>query len=92
MAHTSQEKHKLLNRIRRIRGQVEGIEKVIRDDGECFATLQTVAACRGALNGLMAEIMEEHVRSHIIDNTRKPTNEQLKAAEDLIDVVNAYLK
>ncbi len=92
MAHTVQEKQKLLNRIRRIRGQAGAIEKVIREDGDCFATLQTVAACRGALNGLMAEIMEEHVRSHILDRSRKPTGEQVKAAEDLIDVVNAYLK
>jgi DNA-binding FrmR family transcriptional regulator len=92
MAHTVQEKQKLLNRIRRIRGQMEGVEKIIAEDGDCFATLQTVAACRGALNGLMAEIMEGHVRSHIIDTARKPSREQLKAAEDLIDVVNTYLK
>ena len=54
--------------------------------------LQTIAACRGAINGLMAEVMEGHVRYHVMDPDRKPTSEQAEAAEELIELVNRYLK
>ncbi len=92
MAHTIKNKKRLLNRIRRIRGQVDAIEKALEQEQECSVTLQTIAACRGAMNGLMAEIVEDHIRFHLVDPKRKPTSAQLDAAQDLIDVVNAYLK
>jgi DNA-binding FrmR family transcriptional regulator len=62
------------------------------DDQECSKVLQTIAACRGAINGLMAEVMEGHVRYHVMDPDRKPTSEQAEAAEELIELVNRYLK
>jgi DNA-binding FrmR family transcriptional regulator len=92
MAHTTKDKEKLLNRVRRIKGQVSAIEKALGDDHECSRVLQTIAACRGAINGLMAEVMEGHVRYHVIDPKRKPTAEQADAADELIDIVNRYLK
>jgi DNA-binding FrmR family transcriptional regulator len=92
MAHTTKDKEKLLNRVRRIKGQVRAIEKALDDDHECSRVLQTIAACRGAINGLMAEVMEGHVRYHVIDPKRKPTAEQADAADELIDIVNRYLK
>jgi len=92
MAHTTKDKEKLLNRVRRIKGQVSAIEKALDDDHECSRVLQTIAACRGAINGLMAEVMEGHVRYHVIDPKRKPTAEQADAADELIDIVNRYLK
>jgi len=93
MAHTSRDKKKLLNRIRRIRGQVDAIERALEGDlDECSAILQTIAACRGAINGLMAEIIEDHIRFHVVDPERQPTSEQALAAQEVIDVVNAYLK
>ncbi len=61
-------------------------------DGDCATLLQTIAATRGALNGLMAQILEGHVREHVIDPGRKPTQAQLEAADELVDVVKAYLK
>jgi FrmR/RcnR family transcriptional regulator, repressor of frmRAB operon len=92
MAHTTKDKEKLLNRVRRIKGQISAIEKALDDDQECSKVLQTIAACRGAINGLMAEVMEGHVRYHVIDPERKPSSEQKEAAEELIELVNRYLK
>jgi DNA-binding FrmR family transcriptional regulator len=92
MAHTTKDKEKLLNRVRRIKGQIEAIEKALEEDQECSRVLQTIAACRGAINGLMAEVVEGHIRFHVIDPRQKPTSEQAEAAEELIELVNRYLK
>src|SRR2546427_1852225 len=67
MAHTQRDKKKLLDRIRRIRGQVNAVEKAVEEERECSAVLQTLAACRGAINGLLAEIIEGHVEHHLAD-------------------------
>jgi DNA-binding FrmR family transcriptional regulator len=83
---------KLLNRVRRIKGQIRAIEKALDGDQECSKVLQTIAACRGTSNGLMAEVMEGPVRYHAIHPQGKPTSEQTEAAEELIDVVNRSLK
>ena len=87
MAHTTKDKKKLLGRVRRIRGQVEAIERAIDTKQECFSVLQLMAACRGALNGLMAEVMEGHVRFHVLSTSERQNSPQAKAAEELIDVV-----
>lgn len=91
MAHTIRDKVKLLARIRRIKGQVEGIERALEsEDKDCDAILQNVTACRGALNSLMFEIIEGHVHMHVLPS--KHTAEQEKAADILMEVVRAYLK
>jgi DNA-binding FrmR family transcriptional regulator len=92
MAHLARDKKKLLNRVRRIRGQVEAIERALEEEGECSSMLQLIAGARGALNGLMAEVAEGHIRGHVIDPDRKPSDAQLEAADELVDLVHAYLK
>jgi FrmR/RcnR family transcriptional regulator, repressor of frmRAB operon len=92
MAHTSKDKTKLLSRVRRIRGQVEAIERALDKEDECASVLQLMAACRGALNGLMAEVMEGHIRFHVLAPNNRKNSPQVEAAEELIDVVRAYLK
>ena len=92
MAHTIRDKKKLLNRVRRISGQVRAIEKALEDEQDCHVMLQTIAACRGAINGLMAEVIEGHIRFHIIDPNEKPKSAKAQAAQELMDVVNTYLK
>lgn len=92
MAHTIHGKEKLLARIKRIKGQVNGIEKALEDEGDCSELLQAVASCRGALNGLIAELIEGHVMEHVIDRQRKPSADQVQAAEELLAVVKAYFR
>jgi FrmR/RcnR family transcriptional regulator, repressor of frmRAB operon len=92
MAHITKDKEKLLVRVRRIRGQVEAIERSLAEEHDCSEMLQLVAACRGALNGLMAELVEGHIRYHVLDSKKGADSSQAEAAEELIDVVRTYLK
>ncbi len=80
----------MLSRIRRIKGQAEAIERALQGEGECEAILQLVASCRGALNGLMAELIEGHVRFHVLSPEQKTLPSQLEAANELISVVKRY--
>jgi DNA-binding FrmR family transcriptional regulator len=92
MQHRTHSKEKLILRTHRIAGQVKALEKAIENDVECASILQHLAACRGALNGLMSELVEEHILFHVLDPNKKPTAGQTEAAEQLVDIVNAYLK
>jgi DNA-binding FrmR family transcriptional regulator len=92
MAHTIRDKTKLLNRVRRIRGQIEAVERAIEREQDCSSILHAIAACHGAIKGLMAEVIEGHVRFHVVDPDRQPTSDQAQAAQELIDVIKAYLK
>ena len=87
MPHLIHDKKKLLDRVKRIRGQIDAVEKGLFEDRDCVVILQTLAACRGAFNGLMGEIIEGHIRDHVVDQDREPTSEQTKAALELIDVI-----
>ena len=92
MAHTVQEKAKLLNRVGRLRGQVNALERALRDEEGCSEILQLLAACRGAVNALMAEVMEGHVKSHVLDPKRSPTAAQKKSADEVVALIRRYLK
>ena len=92
MSHTVREKAKLLARVRRIRGQVEALERALEAEKGCTEVLQQIAAVRGAMNGLMTEVLEEHVLTHIASASITSHSERQKGAEELIDVVRAYLK
>jgi DNA-binding FrmR family transcriptional regulator len=92
VAHTVREKAKLIARVRRIRGQVEAVERGLEAEIGCAEVLQLIASVRGAMNGLMAEVMEDHIRMHVVDPDREPDSERAKGAEELIDVVRTYLK
>ena len=91
MTHHASEKTKLLNRLRRIRGQLEAIERAVEDDSDCAKVLQQATACRGALDGFIAEVIEDHVRDHMLDPAAPKDDPRVRAAEDLIAVVHAYL-
>ncbi len=92
MSHMIREKPKLLKRVRRIRGQVEAVERALDAEIGCADIMQLIAAVRGAINGLMAEVMQDHIRVHAIDPERQPDPERAQATEALIDVVRSYLK
>jgi DNA-binding FrmR family transcriptional regulator len=87
---TIREKSKLLTRVRRIRGQVEALERGLENEVGCADMLMLIASVRGAVNGLMAEVMEDHMRRHVVDPGRERARAQ--GAEELIEVVRAYLK
>ncbi len=85
---TQSDRAKLLARARRIRGQIEAVERALANDAEdCADTLQLLAASRGAINGLMAELMEGHIREHI---GRGRASRDV--TDDLLAIVRAYLK
>jgi DNA-binding FrmR family transcriptional regulator len=92
MSHTITEKHKLLARVRRIRGQVEAVERAIRSEAGCDVVMHLIAGVRGATAGLMASVLEDHVRMHLVDADRKRSAAGSGAAEQLVDAVHAYLK
>jgi DNA-binding FrmR family transcriptional regulator len=91
MAHLEREKQKLVARIRRIRGQVDAIERSLSSDEDCANVLMLLANVRGGINSLMAEVLEDHVRNHMMGPERK-AELSTELAEDLIDLVRAYLK
>jgi FrmR/RcnR family transcriptional regulator, repressor of rcnA expression len=88
MSHTSREKLDLLNRTKKIVGQLEGVERALGEDESCADVLQRLAAARGAINSLMAELMEDHILHHMPRNNKSTA----EAAEDLIEIVRTYLK
>jgi DNA-binding FrmR family transcriptional regulator len=86
------EKQKLLARIRRIKGQVEAIERALDGEAGCEQVMHLIAGARGAMAGLMAEVVEDHVRTHLVDAEKHPNALNGEAAEQLLDVVRTYLK
>jgi DNA-binding FrmR family transcriptional regulator len=92
MSHTVQDKQKLLARVRRIRGQVEAIERALDGEAGCEKVMHLIAAARGAMAGLMAEVVEDHVRTHLVDEDKHPGALNREAVDQLLGVVGAYLK
>jgi DNA-binding FrmR family transcriptional regulator len=91
MAHTAHDK-KLLHRVRRLRGQIEGVERAMEAGQDCASILHLLAASRGAMSGLMAEVLEGHVREHLVDPDRERSTARAAAARQLIDVVRSYVR
>lgn len=92
MSHTIKEKQKLLARVRRLRGQIDAIERALEADAGCDKVIHLLAGARGAMAGLMAEVVEEHVLTHLVDADKYPGALDQEAAEQLIDVVRTYLR
>jgi DNA-binding FrmR family transcriptional regulator len=92
MSHTAKEKTKLINRVKRIKGQVEAVERALEAETECSEILHLVAATRGGLNGLMAELIEDHIHAHVASPDIESDAERIKGADDLIDIIHTYLK
>lgn len=91
MSHTIKEKSKLLARVRRLKGQVEAVERALEAEIGCADVLQLVASIRGAVNGLTAELIEDHIRLHVVgpDLTDRDRH---RGADELVEVVRTYLK
>ena len=88
--HTLQNKAKLLTRVRRIQGQATALEKQLTQEADCTAVLQQIAAIRGAVNGLMAAVIEEHVTEHMVN---EPVLAQRQQDLDVVlQIIKSYFK
>jgi DNA-binding FrmR family transcriptional regulator len=90
LSHTKREKLKLLNRVRRVRGQIEAVERAIDEEQGCANVLHLIVAARGAMSSLMTEVIEDHIRLHVVGPLKG--TERSRGAEELIEAVQAYLK
>ena len=92
MSHITANQKELATRINRVQGQLEGIKEAIAQDRDCAAILQQVAACRGAINGLMAEIVEGEIKYHVLNPNAKANSSEARAADQLVEVLRRYIK
>jgi DNA-binding FrmR family transcriptional regulator len=90
MSHTIREKNKLIARVNRIKGQLDAFAKAIEVEQDCYQVIQLLSSCRGAMNGLMSEVVEGHIREHIVQAENK--EEAAESAEELIDIMKSFLK
>ena len=91
MSHTVKGKNQLITRVRRIRGQAEALERALDNEMDGSAILQQIAAIRGAVNGLMAEVLEGHLREHLGPDVAD-SKERADDLEQVVAVVRSYLK
>ncbi|KQR32457.1 transcriptional regulator [Rhizobium sp. Leaf155] len=90
MSHTIRDKDKLLARIRRMKGQMEAVERALEGGKPCGDVLQLLASVRGALSGLTGEVMQEHLHEHVVHAAND--EERAKAAEELAQVLKTYIR
>ena len=92
MSHTIKQKQDLLLRAKRIQGQVDALVRSLDEERDCTEVLHVMSAARGAMNSLMAELLEGHIRDHVLTGKQKPTPKQVLAADEVIEMVKSYLK
>ncbi|WP_374557524.1 formaldehyde-responsive transcriptional repressor FrmR [Thermomonas sp.] len=94
MPHSPDDKKRATTRLRRIRGQVDALERAVEAGSECAPILQQLAALRGAVNGLMAEILDSHLREEFTQLATDPKirRQHQQSIDDVIALVRSYLK
>ena len=90
MSHTIRSKEKLVARVRRLKGQVEAVERALEAEAGCGAVLQLLASIRGALNGLNGELLEQHLHEHVLH--ARDEAERHAAAEELASILKTYMR
>lgn len=90
MSHTIREKPRLLGRVRRLKGQMEAVERALEAETPCGEVLQLLASIRGALNGLTGEVMDDHLREHVLEAATQ--DERRRAVEELSGVLKTYVR
>ena len=91
MPHTPEEKRRVLSRVHRIRGQLDALERAVENGAECGPVLQQIAAVRGAVNGLMAGVLESHLREELAPLANADGARQ-SSVDDAIALIRAYLR
>lgn len=92
MSHTSKNQAKLLARVRRLKGQIEAIERSLEAEAPCGEVLNLVASVRGAVTGLTSELIEDHIREHVSNPDKDGNAARAQGAAELIEVVRTYLR
>lgn len=90
MAHTFKDKAKIISRVNRIKGQLDAFAKALEAEQDCYQNMQLLASCRGALNGLMMDVVEGHIRDHIVEAENKKS--AAESGEELIEIMKSFLK
>jgi FrmR/RcnR family transcriptional regulator, repressor of frmRAB operon len=90
MSHTIRDKQKLIKRVGRIGGQIEALKRALEEEQDCGRVLHLIAASRGAMNSLMSEVLEGHLRAHF--EHPASGSRRTESVEEIVDVVRAYLK
>lgn len=89
--HSPEEKKRVLLRVRRMRGQLEALERALEAGADCAPVLQQLAALRGAVNGLMSGVLESHLRETLGPDDASPTARQA-GIDDAVALVRSYLR
>ncbi len=92
MAHVLEAKKKIITRIRRIKGQLDAVERGLEEGIDCYSVLQTLTASRGGLNGLIGELIEAHIKEHVMSDMNNPKSASDKSALELIKLMKTYWK
>lgn len=90
MSHLSRDKSKLITRLRRIKGQLAGVERALEAEADCGEVLRQIASIRGAITGLTSEVIEEHMRNHVVSAPTAIEREQ--GAAEMIQILKSYMK
>ena len=90
MAHTAREKEKILSRINRMKGQLDAVAKALDGDRDCYEIMRLLASCRGAINGLMGDVIEGHIRDHIVQAETK--KDAAQSGEEIIEIMKSFWK
>jgi DNA-binding FrmR family transcriptional regulator len=92
MPEPIEDRQKLVNRVRRLAGQIEALERAVESDAGFTEVMRLLTAGRGAMNSIMAEVVEDHIQAHMLGGDRKPSRSEVEAAEELLDVLRSYIK
>ena len=92
MSHVVADKEKLIRRVQRVTGQLQAVQRALEEEQDCGDVMNLISAARGGINSLMAEVVEDHIREHMVDSGRRRTAAEARAAQELIDVVKAYVR
>lgn len=92
MSHTIENKKQLIARTRRLKGQIEAIESALEAEAPCSEILNLAASVRGAVNGLVVELIEDHIRNHVVNPQTDLDAARAEGAGQLIEIIKRYLK
>jgi DNA-binding FrmR family transcriptional regulator len=94
MPHSEDDKKKALTRLKRIKGQAEALERAIAAGTECSLLLQQISALRGAAGGLMAEVLESHLKETFGQSGKalRPVTKNFDDIDEIVKILRTYLK